>query len=98
MEKKEVFGSENDLSLKFKRWVEKKIAKSYNGYDPNETDILIDEILNNFSNMLDNYNLVSLELQKLKNKNTSLIEENNILKNKVTQLSNEIELERRKKK
>lgn len=98
MEKKEVFASENDFNSKFKRWIEKKIAKSYNGYDPNETDILIDEILNNFSNMLDNYNLVNLELQKLRNKNTTLIEENNILKNKVTQLSNEIELERRKKK
>lgn len=98
MEKKQVFASENDINSKFKRWSEKKITKSFNGYDLNETDILIDEILNNFSKVLENYNLVNSELQKIRTKNTKLIDENNILKNKVTQLSNEIELERRKKK
>lgn len=98
MEKKQVFASETDINSKFKRWIEKKISKSFNGYDPNETDILIDEILNNFSKVLENYNLVNSELQKVRSKNTKLIDENNILKNKVTQLSNEIELERRKKK
>ena len=98
MEKKQVYAFENEYNAKFSRWIEKKITKTYKGYDPNETDILIDEILNNFSKLLDNYNLVNSELQKMRSKNNKLIDENNILKNKVTQLSNEIELERRKKK
>lgn len=82
---------------KLEDWKSKKIQRSYPGYTATQVDGFLDIIFNNYETILNEYFSLKESYRLLEEQNKQLFNENQEEKQKVVNLTKQLELEKMKK-